>query len=287
MEENLVLYEKLGHIAMITLNRPQAVNAITAEMIDRLKDAVDQVAEDKDVKVAVLFGKGEKGFCAGYDLNVSSGMKYDLMDRIGRYKFENELYLKIWDCPKPFIGAIHGHVIGGGTALAFACDMLVAAEDTKFGNAEVGYGLNYSVVFPLDVYKIPQNKLREFVLTGPESIDIENAVNFGFVNKVVPLEELEAEALKMALKVTHLNANGLQMSKKTLNYVYELMGFKSSVEFAQNAMALTRLNGADDVSEKFWEIAAEKGFKAGIKWTRERQAEEDQPILEYIEGLKK
>jgi len=287
MEEKLVLYEKLGHIAMITLNRHKAINAITAEMIDQLKEAIDMVAEDKNVKVAVLFGKGEKGFCAGYDLNVSSGMKYDLMDRIARYKFENELYLKIWDCPKPFIGAIHGHVIGGGTALAFACDMVIAADDTKFGNAEVGYGLNYSVVFPIDVYKVPQNKLREFVLTGPESIDIKSAEAYGFVNKVVPLDELEQEALKMALKVTHLNSNGLQMSKKTLNHVYELMGFKTATEFAQNAMALTRLNGADDVSEKFWEIAAEKGFKEGIKWTRQRQAEEDKPVLEYIENLKK
>lgn len=287
MEEKLVLFEKVGQIAIISLNRPKAINAITAEMIDELKAAVDRVAQDKDIKVAVLFGRGEKGFCAGYDLNVSSGMKYDLMDRLARYKFENDLYLKIWDCPKPIIGAIHGHVIGGGTALAFACDMLIAADDTKFGNAEVGYGLNYSVVFPIDVYKIPQNKVREFALTGPESIDIKSAEAYGFVNKVVPLEDLEAETLKMALKVTHLNSNGLQMSKKTLNHVYELMGFKSAVEFSQNAMGLTRLNGADEVSEKFWDIAAEKGFKEGIKWTRARQAEEDKPVLEYIENLKK
>lgn len=289
MEESVVLYEKLGRIARIWLNRPKAINALTAEMIQQLKDAVDRFTNDGDARVAIIAGKGEKGFCSGFDLNLSADLPDNktLPARRKRIAFENELYMKMWDCPKPIIGAIHGHCVGGGLFIALACDMLVAADNIKVGNSEVAYGLNYTEIFPMGVYKLPQNIVRELALTGPAAYDVNALKQFGLFNRVVTVAELEAESLKLALEATHLSPITAPISKRILNNAYELLQMRSAIHYAEEMFALNRLNGTTEEIDEFWAIAREKGFKNAIAEQKQKQAEADKPVLDYIAGLKK
>jgi len=288
MEEAVVLYEKIGRVARIWLNRPKAINALTAELIQQLKDAIDRFSDDDEARVAILSGKGDKGFCAGFDLNLSAVLPHNtLVARRERVSFENELYMKMWDCPKPIIGAIHGHCVGGGLFIALACDMLVAAENTKMGNTEVAYGLNYTEIFPMGVYKLPQNIVRELALTGPAAYDVTALKQFGLFNRVVPVEELEAASLKLALEVTHLSPITAPLSKRILNNAYELLQMRSAIHYAEEMFSLNRLNGTTDEINEFWAIAKEKGFKNAIVEQKKKQAEADKPVLDYIASLEK
>ena len=287
MEEPVVLYETIGRVARIWLNRPKAINALTAEMIQQLKDAIDKFGKDDDVRVAILSGKGEKGFCAGFDLNLSAVLPHTtLISRRERVSFENDLYMKMWDCPKPIIGALHGHCVGGGLFISLACDMLVAADNTKLGNTEVSYGLNFTEIFPMGVYKLPQNIVRELAFTGPATYDVNALKQFGLFNRVVPMEELEAESLKLALEVTHLSPVSAILSKRILNNAYELLQMRSAIHYAEEMFSLNRLNGATDEIKEFWAIAKEGGFKKAIVEQQKKQAEADKPVLEYISNLK-
>ncbi|MDR3561328.1 MAG: enoyl-CoA hydratase/isomerase family protein [Negativicutes bacterium] len=288
MEESVVLYEKIGRVARIWLNRPKAINALTAELIQQLKDAIDRFSDDDEARVAILSGKGEKGFCAGFDLNLSAVLPHNtLVARRERVSFENELYMKMWDCPKPIIGAIHGHCVGGGLFIALACDMLVAADNTKMGNTEVAYGLNYTEIFPMGVYKLPQNIVRELALTGPASYDVNALKQFGLFNRVVPVEELEAESLKLAVEVTHLSPITAPLSKRILNNAYELLQMRAAIHYSEEMFSLNRLNGTTDEINEFWAIAKEKGFKNAIVEQKKKQAEADKPVLDYIASLQK
>lgn len=288
MEESVVLYEKIGRVARIWLNRPKAINALTAELIQQLKDAIDRFSDDDEARVAILSGKGEKGFCAGFDLNLSAVLPHNtLVARRERVSFENELYMKMWDCPKPIIGAIHGHCVGGGLFIALACDMLVAADNTKMGNTEVAYGLNYTEIFPMGVYKLPQNIVRELALTGPASYDVNALKQFGLFNRVVPVEELEAESLKLAVEVTHLSPITAPLSKRILNNAYELLQMRAAIHYSEEMFSLNRLNGMTDEINEFWAIAKEKGFKNAIVEQKKKQAVADKPVLDYIASLQK
>nr|WP_092072107.1 enoyl-CoA hydratase/isomerase family protein [Dendrosporobacter quercicolus]NSL48668.1 enoyl-CoA hydratase/isomerase family protein [Dendrosporobacter quercicolus DSM 1736]SDM36759.1 enoyl-CoA hydratase [Dendrosporobacter quercicolus] len=287
MEESIVLYEKIGRVARIWLNRPKAINALSPELIQGLKDAIDRLSKDEDVRVGIIAGKGEKGFCAGFDLNLSAVLPHNtLTTRRERVAFENELYMKIWNCPKPVIGALHGHVVGGGLFIALSCDMLVAADNTKLGNTEVAYGLNYTEIFPMGVFKLPQNVMREIALTGPAALDVQEMKQYGLFNRVVPFEELEEASLRLALEVTHLSPISAPISKRILNNAYELQQMQAAIHYAEEMFALNRLNGKTEETEAFWAVAKEKSFKEAIKQQRAKQAEADQPVLEYIKSLK-
>jgi enoyl-CoA hydratase/carnithine racemase len=215
----VVLYERKGHIAYITLNRPEAYNAINSEAWAGLTKAWIDVRDDPEVRVAIVTGAGDKAFSSGADLK-----------EIGQYMMTpedkrpplNSLIpditpmrgLEVW---KPFIAAINGIATGGGLELAMACDMRIAAENATLGLMEVKQSLvpNMSGTQRLPRL-VPFGKAMEMLLTG-DFIDAQEAYRIGLVNKVVPKAELMSAAENLANRIAE---NGPLAVKAIKEVVY-------------------------------------------------------------------
>ena len=136
---NTLLYEKKDTIGILTINRPEKMNALSTELTNELQQVLAEIEEDKDLRVLVITGAGEKAFVAGADIN-------ELVDRdalIGRKvsRFRQELFSRVENLPIPVIGAVNGFALGGGTEIAIACDFIYASENAKFGQPEINLGV--------------------------------------------------------------------------------------------------------------------------------------------------
>ncbi len=195
-------FELEDGVASITINRPEKRNALDAEHYEGLSDAWSRVRDDKDVRVAVITGAGDKAFCAGADLKNWVGREQELSDLWLTQKGQLlNRGLEVW---KPVISAVNGCCIGGGMTLMLATDIRVASENATFGLAEVKRGIIAANGGTQRVMQqVPYCIGMEMLLTG-DSIDAETAARWGLINRVVPLENLRGEALMYAHKI---NAN--------------------------------------------------------------------------------
>jgi enoyl-CoA hydratase len=201
----VVDYERTGHVALITLNRPEARNAISPEVMCRLEEAWQAVAADDEVRVAVITGTGS-AFCAGADLgrliplNTGAREPEDDYDRkvLADPGLGDRAILRHNTLDKPVIAAINGHAIAGGCELVQGTDLRVAAEGAKIGVQEVKWGLfpmgGSSVRLPA---QLPYAVAMEWLLTGG-LVTAERAYELGFVNRVVPAERVLPEAMELA-----------------------------------------------------------------------------------------
>ncbi len=195
-------YEKRGHIAVITLNRPEAMNALDLEMSHRLAEVWREVRDDPQVWAAIITGAGDRAFCAGADLK-KLGEYYQSMTPLQRrQRAEQEPGLggitrNLW-VSKPIIAAVNGHCLAGGLELALACDLRVAAEHATFGLTEVRWGIIPGAGGTQRLPRlIPVGVALEMILTA-QPISARRAYEVGLVNRVVPLAELMPAALELA-----------------------------------------------------------------------------------------
>jgi methylglutaconyl-CoA hydratase len=203
-----------GEIAMITLNRPEKRNAITAEMIAELFSAFGEV-EASLARVLLLTGAG-KAFCSGMDLEAlkalaeqSPAEQREDADRLAR------LCLRIWSFPKPTIAAVNGHAIAGGCGIATLCDFTIAVPEAKFGYPEVRIGFLPAVVSVFLVRQIGEKQARDLLLTG-RTVDAAEAHRLGLVSQIVPAKELMIAAQVLAASLLACSPVSLQMTKKLL-----------------------------------------------------------------------
>jgi enoyl-CoA hydratase/carnithine racemase len=193
-----ILRETRGHVAILTINRPEARNAINAAVSTQLAAALDEIEHDKDVWVVVLTGAGDKAFSAGMDLKAfASGEGAGIMNNkhgfagIGRRSF-----------PKPIIAAVNGPALAGGFEIVLSCDLVVAVEHASFGIPEVKRGLLAAGGGLIRLPKrVPMAIALELAMTG-DPIDAQRAFDLGLVNRVVPPAELMDEALALAERIT-------------------------------------------------------------------------------------
>lgn len=188
-------YEKDGHVAIVTFNRPDAMNALTPEMMEGFHQAFDDFNRDDDLWVAILTGTGDKAFCAGADLGqlipkiTSEGFDAVVGDPTKRF---------LSDVFKPVIGAVNGYCVAGGLEILQGTDLRVAAESAVFGLGEVRWGIvpggGSHIRLPR---QIPWAVAMEILLTG-RPITAERAYDIGLVNNVVPAADLMPEARKLA-----------------------------------------------------------------------------------------
>lgn len=196
-----ILYERRGPVAVVTINRPQALNALTSDMLRGIDAAFAGFDADPELRVAILTGAGEKSFCAGMDLKeaipqVTAG------DMIG---YDDPTRRPLSDIRKPIIAAVNGLCVAGGLEILQGTDLRVASENASFGLAEVRWGLVPSGGSHIRLPRqIPLAVAMEILLTGA-SIDARRAYDIGLVNRVVPLGELMPAAIELAEKVA---ANG-------------------------------------------------------------------------------
>lgn len=215
MEEAVVLYEKSEKIALITLNRPKALNAMSGELVKSLTSCLDQASNDDEVRVIVLTGNG-KGFCAGGDL----GYLKQLTNVIEARAFITEvgaLVTKIQSITKPVIAMVNGVAAGAGFNLAIACDIVFAADTARFAQSFVKVGL---VPDCGGMYLLPKivgvHKAKELMFTA-DLIGAEQAEKLGIINHIVSADKLREETMAFAQKLLASAPIALGMVKQTLN----------------------------------------------------------------------
>jgi len=196
-----VLYEKKGYVAYITLNRPEARNAINAEAWEGLTRAWTDVRDDPEVRVAIVTGAGDKAFSSGADLKEIAQFMMMPADKRPASPVPEITPMRGLEVWKPFIAAINGICTGGGLELAMACDMRIAAENATLGLMEVKQALMPSMTGTQRLPRlVPLCSALEILLTG-DFIDANEAYRIGLVNKVVPVPELITAAEELANRI--------------------------------------------------------------------------------------
>ncbi|MBC7231004.1 MAG: enoyl-CoA hydratase/isomerase family protein [Actinobacteria bacterium] len=201
-------------IATIRLNRPEAKNALNLELIAELGVAADMLARDEGVRAVIVTG-GEDNFAAGGDIKEMAG-KY-APDMLNAYGADLSGFEKLERIPKPVVAAVSGYALGGGTELALVCDMIVASETAVFGMPEITLGI---IPGAGGTQRLPRlvgpNRAKEMIFTG-SFYDARTCLEMGLVNKVVPVEELMAEARELARRCIRNGAVALACAKACVN----------------------------------------------------------------------
>jgi enoyl-CoA hydratase/carnithine racemase len=204
-----IICEKKGSVGIITLNRPQKKNAINTLMNQELIHAVTDFEKNNEVKVMIITG-GPECFSAGADLSEVS--ESDTNQPTGPNAMDNIIEMK-----KPTIAAISGWCVAGGLELALCCDLRVASETARIGDAHIRMGLIGGAGSPTRLARlIGVSKAKEFILTG-DSVDGNEACRLGLVNRVYPLDKFMEGALELAKKIASNSPLALELSKKAVN----------------------------------------------------------------------
>jgi enoyl-CoA hydratase len=278
-------YEERDTIAILTLCRPQKLNTLTESVIQGIADGIDAATASRDVRAVVLRGEG-RVFTAGYDLVAGAeggwSSPYDApgpepregaWDPVRDLQFMGrnvERFMKIWHCPKPVIGQIHGFAVGGATDLVLCCDQLFMAEDAFIGYAPSRvFGTPTTMLW---VYRLGLEHAKQFLLTG-EAIDAATALRIGLVSRVVPADELSARVEEYAMKFQHIPANQLALNKLLVNQAFENMGLRTTQLLGTFFDGVTRHT---EEAYRWAESFEKKGFRQVIR-------ERDRPWGDYGE----
>lgn len=211
MTKKTVLYSRDGNVGIITLNRPERLNAINGGLLRDFIEQLKTAREDKEVISVILTGAG-RAFCAGEDLKESSAGK-SFETWIEETDGLQEIQRMIMSLGKPLIAAVQGYALGGGCEFAMSCDIRIATEDAKFGFPETEVGLTVTTAgTKLLTQIVGLGKAKELVFTG-EFVDAHEALRIGLANKVVPAETLIDEALGMANKIGEKSPLALKLSR--------------------------------------------------------------------------
>ena len=205
-----ILFEKRGAVALVTMNRPDALNALTAEMVTSLEEVFAEVAKDGSVRAVILTGAGEKSFCPGLDLKEA----IPLITSGATLGFDDWTKRQLSDVWQPVIAAVNGHCIAGGMELLAGTDLRIAAEHATFGLGEVRWGLiptgGSHVRLPR---QIPWAVAMELLLTG-RAIDARRAFGVGLVNEVVPQPKLLETAFEWAERIARNGPLAVRTAKE-------------------------------------------------------------------------
>ncbi len=266
-----VLYEARGPSAVLTLNRPDKLNAINHQMVVDLGRAMEEAESDPGILAVVLRGAG-RAFSAGFDLETGNGAPEDRIASLRAELEEDfEIIMRFWDCPKPTVAAVHTYCLGSAMEMAVACDVTIAAEGCRFGAPEVKFGSGIvALILP---WVIGHKQAKELLLTGDDRVSAERALALGLVNKVVPPERCFDEALGVARTIAANDRIAVTLTKKAINRSAEIMGMRQAL---LQGLELDILAEASDTldSREFNEILAKDGPKAAIAWREARLAKE-------------
>ena len=262
-QTDVLLYEKTGKIGRVIINRPKARNAFNQELVENLGEFIKLADQDPDTNVIVISAVGDKAFSAGFDIKESIGEPIvDVIPRRENTAMELNTWREVWKCKKPVIASVQGFCIGGGLHLAFMCDLIIAAEDARFGEPEVAFAYVPDIL--LVPWKLRMHKARQLLYLG-EYLTAEELRECGVVNKVVPFEKLEEETMKIAGRLAEMPSDTMMMLKYQVNKTYEIQGIVNAMDFAAEIFSLCRINQAQTQKE-FNEIVNSQGLKAALDW---------------------
>lgn len=219
MEQPVVLEERRDQVAILTLNRPEVMNSVNFAMLRGLRDKVEALRFDPEVRVVIVTGAGDKAFCAGADLKERATLS-ELQVKEFIFTIRN-LFTAIEELPKPVIAAINGVALGGGTELALACDLRIASETATMGLTETRLAI---IPGAGGTQRLPRlvgrGKAKELIFTG-RRVGAEEALRIGLVNSVAAPDKLMAECLTMAAMICETGPIAIQQAKYAINYGLE------------------------------------------------------------------
>jgi enoyl-CoA hydratase/carnithine racemase len=224
-------YEASERIATITLNRPEAANAQTLELLDELDAAWRRAADDPEVRVIVLQANG-KHFSAGHDIKGVGNGETPTWTLAGIYETEARRFLEYslrWrNVPKPSIAAVQGVCIAGGLLLCWPCDLIVAADNATFSDPTVNMGIG-GVEYHGHTWEWGARKAKELLFTGRRMTAAE-AERLGMVNQVVPVAELRSSTRALAAEIATKHPFALRQAKRAVNQTLDVQGFYAAIQ---------------------------------------------------------
>lgn len=220
MEYKNLLFQVEDNVALITFNRPKALNAMNMETILELNDAINKCKWEEDIKAVILTGAGDRAFVAGADITEFKGKSPREAMKLAELGHDTLRLMETME--KAAIAAVNGFALGGGIEIAMACDIRLASDKARFGQPEIllglipGWGGTQRLARLIGI-----GRAKELIMTG-EQITAQRAYEIGLVNKVFPAEQLMEEARKFAQKLIGMPAFAIKMAKYAINYGYDL-----------------------------------------------------------------
>ncbi len=215
MEFKYIIYEKSEGIATVTLNRPEALNAFSKEVIEEVLTAIEDIKADETIRVVVLTGAGEKAFSAGADIKAMKGinaLKARKLSLMGE-----KLCVSLENLEKPVIAALNGYALGGGLEVAMSCDLRIASEDSRMGQTEINIGLIPGWGGTQRLTRlIGSTKTKEMVFTG-KMIDAKTAEQLGIINMAVPADKFRETVHAFALDLAQKAPIAIRIAKALIN----------------------------------------------------------------------
>lgn len=254
-------------VALVTLNRPEKMNALNRELIAELRDAIERAEADDDVRVVVLTGAGDAAFSAGYDIE-PSGDDEDSIPTVDTLldKFEDSTIHvhAVWECNKPVIAAVNGYCLAGGSDIAMACDLVIASEEAEFGYP----GLRMGGVPPTLVYPFVMNlhEAKELLFSG-KVVNAEQAKELGMVNRVVSDEELFDAVAEEVEEILKMPGNNVRILKHIVNGIAEMQGAKPMFKYSE---LFDTLGHHTEYGKEYYRIAESEGIEAALEYMNEQ-----------------
>jgi len=267
MSFGTIRYEVSGHVAQLTLDRPERLNAMNRAMLEEINRACDAAEADAEVRVVVVTGAGA-AFSSGFDLKEQMEARPSGADAWRKILDDDfAATMRFWSLSKPTIAAVHGHCVAGACELALACDVTIASEDAIFGEPELRFGAG--IVTMILPWITGPKQAKEIIFNGLDDISAPEALRLGLVNRVVPRGEHLATALAMARRMAVIDPELVRETKRAINRAYEIMGMGKALADALDIDHGIESRGSPD-KRRFMEIARAEGLRAAIAWRDRR-----------------
>jgi enoyl-CoA hydratase len=255
--------QRRGAVALLTLARPQRLNAIDKRMLGELQLSLDEVERDEEIRALVITGAGGN-FSSGFDLKEQMETRPSGVDAWREILHRDfSTIMRFWHLKKPTIAAVQGYCLAGGCELALSCDITIAAEDAVFGEPELKFGAG--IVVMILPWLVGPKRAKEIILSGADRISALEAARIGLINRVVPPDQLESSALALARHIAVIDPRLVQRTKQAINRSFEIMGLIEALDAALDIDLAIEGEGSDD-KRKFMEIARQNGLQAAIAW---------------------
>lgn len=269
MNFETILYEKQGPVGLLTLNRPDRVNAINQKMLSEINLALDTAEKDEGVRVIVVTGSGS-AFSSGFDLKEQMERRpVGVADWRPLLRNDFDTLFRFWQFPKPTIAGVRGACVAGACELALCCDLTLATEDAYFGEPELKFGAG--IVVMILPWIVGPKIAKEIIFTGEDRLSAARAHEIGIVNQIVPTADLEKACMKLARKIAVVDPNLVRQTKRAINRSFEIAGLSEALEAALDIDLHIEGEGSPD-KVQFMEIVRRDGLRAALVWREDRFA---------------
>src|SRR4029453_5812170 len=264
MATPLVTYAADARVGIVSLNRADKLNAISAELKKTLVERFHEADRDPATSVVVLRAEG-RSFCAGYDISPNPARAARRGNALAWHESltdDVQLEMTPWEMKKPVIASVQGHCLGGGCELVMMCDLTIAADDALFGEPEIRFSnVGPALVMP---FIIGLKRAREPLFLG-DPIDAKTAREYGMVNRVVPRAELQTATMKFARRMALISPGALASTKPPANHRPEPAGVRSAIMAGADILGSVYA-ARTEVGTRFDEIREKEGLGAALRW---------------------